>query len=97
MTFDVLTGLVVLHVRLTVQLLAPAAIVQDEGESVRVPVMGARHVVPFHVVPDTQLAVAVRLASSCWLLYRKKVRPLGGTIAAVVPLLPVATVVFALG
>ena len=37
MTADVPTGFVVVQVRLTVQLLAPAPIMHEEGESVRVP------------------------------------------------------------
>ena len=67
-TADVPTGLVVLHARLTLQLLAPAAIVHDGAVGVRVPDMGPRHVLPFHVVPDAQLAVAVLVTSSCALL-----------------------------
>jgi hypothetical protein len=48
----------------------------EYAESVRVPVGGGAHVLvlPFHVVPDVQLAVAVCVASVCWLLMRKKLR-----------------------
>ena len=38
MTADVPTGLVVVHVRLALQVLAPAAMVQEEDESASVPV-----------------------------------------------------------
>jgi hypothetical protein len=70
-TDDVPTGFVVLHDTLTLQLFAPAGMVHDDDDSVSVPVVGAAaHVLPFQVVPDAQLDVAVRLASSCWLLYR---------------------------
>jgi hypothetical protein len=70
-TADVPTGFVVLHDTLTLQLFAPAGMTHDEDDRVSVPVMAAAaHVLPFQVVPDAQLDVAVRLASSCWLLYR---------------------------
>jgi len=69
-TCDVPTGLTVLHVIVTVQLLAPAAITQDVDERFSVPESGARQILPFHVVPVAQLAVAVLLTNSVWLLYR---------------------------
>ena len=94
---DVPTGLVVLQLSVTLQLLAPAAIVQEAEGGVSVPERGPRHTVPFQVVPDAQLAVADLLASSTPLLYRKKLRPARGTGAEPVPLLPVNTVKFALG
>ena len=49
------------HVRLTLQVLAPAAMVHDGAAGVSVPdmVVGAWHTLPFQVVPDAQLAVAV--------------------------------------
>ena len=68
-TAEIPTGFVVLHEMLTLQLLAPDAMVHDDEDSVSVPVVAAAaHVLPFQVVPDAQLDVAVRLASSCWLL-----------------------------
>jgi hypothetical protein len=98
-TAEVPTGFDVLHDTLTLQLLAPAAMVHDDDDSVSVPVVGAAwQLLPFQVVPDAQLDVAVRRASSCWLLYRKKLRLLYGTdTVRGPPELPVATVVFALG
>ena len=69
MTADTPTGLTVFHVRLTLQLFCPAAMMHDEGEAVRVPVIvGAWHVLPFQVVPDAQLDVGVVAASCSWLL-----------------------------
>ena len=66
---EVPTGFVVLQVALTVQLLAPAAMMHAVGESVSVPVgTVAAQLLPFQAVPAAQLDVAVRLASSCWLL-----------------------------
>ena len=65
MTADTLTGLVVLHVKVTLQLLAPEAMVHEGDVGVRVPDGGgAWHVLPFQVVPDTQLDVAVLVANS---------------------------------
>jgi hypothetical protein len=62
---DVPVGFVVLHVALTVQLFPPDAIVQEVGERVSDPVgCTVAQVLPFQLVPDTQLAVAVLLASS---------------------------------
>ena len=56
---DVPTGLVVLQLRVTLQVLAPAAMVQEAEGGVSVPDRAAAwHVLPFQVVPDTQLAVA---------------------------------------
>src|SRR5687768_3258918 len=53
---------------------------------------------PFQVVPDPQLDVAVRLASSRWLLYRKNSRlPYGTATESGPPEFPVATVVLGLG
>jgi hypothetical protein len=71
--FDVIAevpiGLLVLHVALTVQLLAPDAIVHEVGDSVNEPVgcTGAQ-LLPFQLVPEAQPAVAVLLASSWPLL-----------------------------
>ena len=68
---EVPTGFVVLQVAVTVQLLAPAAMVHVVGESVSVPLGGgggAAHMLPFQLVPVVQLALAVRLASSFPLL-----------------------------
>ena len=88
----------VVHVRVTVQVLAPAAMVHEGAAGVSVPDMvGAWHTLPFQVVPDAQLAVAMLVARSTALLYRKKLRPACGTLAEFVPLLPVNTVVFAMG
>jgi len=85
--------LVVVHVRLTVQVLAPAAMVQEGARGVSVPDMvGAWHTLPFQVVPDAQLAVAELCARSTLLLYRKKLAPLWGTLAEADPLLPVPTI-----
>jgi hypothetical protein len=67
-TEDVPTGLVVLHVRLTLQLLAPAAMLHEGDAGVRVPDMGASHVLPFQAAPDTQLDVAELVARSTALL-----------------------------
>jgi len=53
---------------LTVQLLAPDEMTQDEAERVIVPESGALQMLPFHVIPVAQLAVAVLLANSIWLL-----------------------------
>ena len=69
-TDDVATGFVVVHEMLTLQLLAPDAIVHDEADEVSVPVIGAWHTLPFQLVPDVQLADTVLFASSCPLLYR---------------------------
>ena len=67
---DVPTGLVVAQLRVTLQLLAPAAMVQEVDAGVRVPDRAAAwHVLPFQVVPDAQLAVATLLSSSTALLY----------------------------
>jgi hypothetical protein len=61
-------GFVTLHEMLILHVLAPDGMVQDEGESESVPEGAAVwHELPFHDVPDAQLAVAVLLASS-WLL-----------------------------
>ena len=69
------TGLVVAQVRVTLQLLAPAAMVQEVDGGVSVPdTVAAWHALPFQVVPDAQLAVATLLSSSKALLYRKNVR-----------------------
>lgn len=73
-TADVLTGFVVVHVSVTLQLLAPAAIVHVGAAGVSVPVIGPRHTLPFQVVPDAQLADALLVASNCALLYRKNDR-----------------------
>jgi len=75
---EVPTGFVVFHVAYTVQPLPPDGMMHEYAESVRVPVGGGAHVLvfPFHVVPDVQFAVAVCVASVCWLLMRKKVRVL---------------------
>jgi hypothetical protein len=56
-------GLVVVQDSVTEQLLAPAAMVHDGDVGVSVPV-GARQELPFHVVPEAQLALAVRETSS---------------------------------
>jgi hypothetical protein len=66
-TWEVLTGLVVVQVRLTLQLFAPAAMVHEGDESVP-DICGAWQVLPFHVVPDAQLEVAVLVASCTALL-----------------------------
>ena len=72
---DVPTGLVVAQVRVTLQVLAPAAMVQEVDGGVSVPdTVAAWHVFPFQVVPDAQLAEAMVLSSSTALLYRKNVR-----------------------
>ena len=72
---DVPTGLLVLQLSVTLQLLAPAAMVQEAEGGVSVPdTTAAWHVLPFQVVPDAQLAVATLLSSSKALLYRKNVR-----------------------
>ena len=61
-------GLVTLHEMLMLHVLAPDGMVHDEGESESVPDGAAAwHELPFHEVPDAQLAVAVLLASS-WVL-----------------------------
>ena len=53
---------------------------------------------PFQLVPATQLAVADWFASSCALLYRKKFRPTNGTCTASgPPLFSVPTTVPATG
>jgi len=71
-TAETATGLVVAQLRVTLQVLAPAAMVQEEEAGVRVPdAAGAWHLVPLQVVPDAQLAVATLLSSSTALLYRK--------------------------
>ena len=63
--------MVVVHVRVTVQAPAPVAMVQEGDAGVRVPDMvGAWHTLPFQVVPDAQLALAVLCARSTLLLYR---------------------------
>lgn len=67
-TADVPTGFVVVHVSVTLQLLAPAAIVQLGAAGVRVPEVGPRHTLPFQVVPDTQAADALLVSSNCALL-----------------------------
>jgi len=91
-TWEVETGLVVVHVRLTLQVLAPAAMVHDGAAGVSVPDMvGAWHTLPFQVVPEAQLAVAELCARSTLLLYRKKFAPPWGTLAEADPLLPVPT------
>jgi len=65
-TDDVATGFVVVHEMLTLQLLAPDAIVHDEADEVSVPlIVGAWHTLPFQVVPDAQLDDTVLFASSC--------------------------------
>jgi len=72
------TGFVVAQVSVTLQLLAPAAMVQEGDAGVSVPDsdVGAAHVLPFHVVPDVQLEEATLVARSCASLYRKNVRAL---------------------
>ena len=71
---EVPTGLVVLQLRVTLQVLAPAAMVQEAEAGLSVPDgVGAWHLVPFQVVPDAQVAVATLLSSSPP-LYRKNVR-----------------------
>ena len=66
---DVATGFVVLQLRLTLQLLAPEAMVHVGAVGVRVPdITNAWHVLPFQVVPATQLALAVLVASGTPLL-----------------------------
>jgi hypothetical protein len=68
-TADVATGFVVVHEMLTLQLLAPDAIVHDKADEVSVPlIVGAWHTLPFHVVPEAQLDDTVVFASSCALL-----------------------------
>ena len=68
-------GLVVVQVNVALQVLAPAAMVQEAVGGVRVPdTTAAWHVLPFQVVPDAQVAVATLLPSSKILLYRKNVR-----------------------
>jgi len=64
------TGFVVVHVNVTLQLPAPAAIVQEGDAGVSVPdnEVDAAHVLPFHVVPDVQLEEATLVASNCALL-----------------------------
>ena len=70
-TCDTPTGLVVVQVNVTLQLPEPEEMVHEGEEGERLPdIAAAAHVLPFQVVPDAQLDVAVRLASSCWLLYR---------------------------
>jgi hypothetical protein len=98
-TADVPTGFDVLHETFTEQVLAPTKIVHVDADRVSVPDGGfVWHVLPFHVVPDAQLAVAVLLANSCALLYRKNVRLLNKTWRATAfPLLPVVRVVFRFG
>ena len=69
----VTTGLALLQLRLTLQLLAPAAMVQV---GVRVPdIVGAAHVLPFQVVPVNQPALVSLVAISTALSYRLKLRP----------------------
>ena len=71
------TGFVVVQLRVTSQLLWPAAMLHEGDVGVSVPdIVDAWHVLPFQVVPDAQLDVAVRVTSSWPLLYRKKVRVL---------------------
>ena len=70
-TAEVPTGFVVVHVSATVQLLAPAAIVQDGAEGVSVPDVGPWQALPFHVVPDTHVADALLVSSNSALLYKK--------------------------
>jgi hypothetical protein len=68
-TAEVPTAFAVVQEMLTVQLLAPAAIVQDDADNVSVPEGGsAWQVLPFQALPDAQAAVAVLLASSSALL-----------------------------
>ena len=97
MTAEVPIGLVVVHVRLTLQVLEPAAMTHDGDVGVSVPDIFPRHTLPFHVDPDPQLALATLVARSMALLYRKKLRPPYGTLGEPDPLLPVKTVVFATG
>jgi hypothetical protein len=67
-TADVATGNAVLHVSVTLQLLAPAPIVQKGLLGVRVPVIVPWQTLPFHVVPLAQPADAVLVARSTPLL-----------------------------
>lgn len=68
-TADVPTGFAVVQVSVTLQLLAPAAIVQLGLAGLSVPVGGGGwQTLPFHVVPDAQLALAALVSSNCALL-----------------------------
>jgi hypothetical protein len=61
---DVPTGLLVVHDSVTLHELAPDAIVHDGDVGVSVPDGGGRQLLPFQLVPDVQLALAVRDTSS---------------------------------
>ena len=67
-TCDVPCGFVVVHVTVTLQLLAPDGMLHEGVVSVPDIAVAAWHVVPFHVVPDAQLEVDVPVARSMLLL-----------------------------
>jgi len=64
------TGFAVVQVSVTLQLFAPAAMVQEGYAGVSVPDIDveAAHVLPFQFVPEAQLEEAVLVASSWALL-----------------------------
>ena len=68
-TLDTSTGLVVVQVNVTSQLLAPEAMVHEGEAGERLPdIVPAAHVLPFQFVPDAQVAEAELLSSSFPLL-----------------------------
>ncbi len=67
-TLDTSTGFVVVQDSVMLHVLAPAAMVHDGEEGERLPDMAPAHLLPFHVVPEAQLAEAELLSSSTPLL-----------------------------
>ena len=66
-TAETPTGLVVVQLSVTLQLLPPARIVQLGAAGVRVPDVGAMHADPFQLDPVAHIALTVDDASNTWL------------------------------